>query len=61
MPIYGKGVDIDETAEEIVIRIRKDSGFGPSASGKTNIVATTSGNVELDSGVIVGVNAYRRR
>ena len=61
MPTYGKGVDIDETDTEIIIRFLKAGDFGPSASGKTNIIATSSGSVELDSGIIIGVNAYRRR
>lgn len=56
----GKGVAIEETAEEVVIRFKKSNDFGKSASGKTNIVASTLGNVKLPSGITVGVNAYRK-
>lgn len=57
----GKGVEITEDAEFITVRFRRDGNFGPSASGKNNVVATTSGNVTLpESGIVVGVNAYRR-
>mgnify|MGYP000998803140 CR=1 FL=1 len=36
--------------------------LGPSASGKTVIVATTSGNKQIEgSDVILGLNAYVKR
>lgn len=57
----GKGVSVTETATEIVIRIPTGGNYGPSASGKTTIVASTQGNVTLPvSGVTIGVNAYRK-
>lgn len=34
--------------------------LGKSASGKTNIVSTTSGALKLDSGLVVSMNAYRK-
>ena len=35
---------------------------GPSASGKTTIVATTSGNKPVgNTDVIIGLNAYKKR
>jgi hypothetical protein len=57
-----KGIDItvakDKKTATVTIDLTND--FGPSASGKTVIVGTTGGNVELgETGVFVGVNAYK--
>lgn len=61
MPLYGKGVEIEETADEVIIRFKKDNDFGLSATGKNRMVASTSGNVSLPCGIVVGLNAYRRQ
>lgn len=61
MQTYGKGVVVDESDPDVVvITFRKDGSFGKSGSGKTSIVATTSGNVQLDCGITIGLNAYRK-
>lgn len=49
--------------KELVIRIPVESPPRPSKSGKTMIVATSSGNVTTDcvvdgKQVVIGVNAY---
>lgn len=56
----GKGITIEETEDLITITFRKDGDFGLSTSGKNTIVASTGGNIQLPSGVYIGVNAYRR-
>ena len=59
-----KNVKIETTEKEIIIKIDPTVNLGPSRSGKTLIVGTTSGNqkIETPAGtVIVGVNAYRYR
>ena len=55
----GKGITVTHEGDDVVIRFSAKGDYGPSKSGKTQIVATTSGNVTLPSGVIIGVNAYR--
>lgn len=44
----------------LVVDLKKD--FGPSKSGKTVIVATTGGNVEVveGSGTFIGLNVYKK-
>jgi len=46
--------------DELILRINLKSRHGKSASGKTTIVATSSGNklIEGTGGVIIGFNAY---
>jgi hypothetical protein len=51
---------------ELVIRIPVENPPRPSASGKTLIVATSSGNQTTDAivngqSVVVGLNAYIKR
>lgn len=53
-------VRVEVADGECVIRFRLDREVGPSASGKTTVVATTRGNVTLPGGVTLGLNAYRK-
>lgn len=53
-------VQVEVVDGECVIRFRVDRDVGPSASGKTTVVATTRGNVTLPGGVTLGLNAYRK-
>jgi hypothetical protein len=52
---------VDGTILHITVDLDKD--FGPSASGKTTIIATTKGNQELPGrpGIKVGLNVYKVR
>lgn len=47
---------------DLVIRINLKQTLGPSASGKTTLVASTRGNQEVPGtdGLLIGVNAYKR-
>ncbi|NQV21852.1 MAG: hypothetical protein HQ511_10605 [Rhodospirillales bacterium] len=56
----------DDKTGEMVIRFKvRGAELHPSASGKTLIVATTSGNKKVDCGaegeIVLGLNAYRPR
>ena len=46
--------------KSMVITIDLTKTVGPSKSGKTVIIATTSGNVPVADGVIMGLNVYRK-
>jgi hypothetical protein len=50
-------------ANELTIIVRLDKPVGPSASGKTLVLATTSGNVSVPGreDVKVGLNVYTKR
>ena len=56
----GKGITVTTEGDDVVIRFNATGNYGPSKSGKTQVIATTSGNVTLPNGVVIGVNAYRK-
>ena len=43
----------------IVVDLSKS--FGPSSTGKTTIVASSKGNVEVAPGVKMGINVYKKQ
>lgn len=59
--VIGLGVRVSQDGNDIVIRIDASKDHGPSASGKTRIVASSKGNVTLANGVTLGINAYRKQ
>lgn len=42
----------------ITVDLKKD--LGPSASGKTNLIATTHGSMAIGDGVIVNLSVYKK-
>lgn len=59
----GKNVDYTLTADGILtMTVDLNGDHGPSASGKTIVIATSSGNKEIagGSGAVIGFNAYRK-
>ena len=59
-----KNVEMRVDLENILhITVDLNQNCGPSASGKTTIIATTKGNQELPGrpGVKVGLNVYKVR
>mgnify|MGYP003427183061 CR=1 FL=1 len=55
----GKGINYVVEGNILTLRIDLSQDFGPSASGKTRIIATTAGSLALPGGAKVGVNVYR--
>lgn len=53
-----KNVNVVQDGDKIVITIDAKQRFGKSASGKNTIVASTEGNVTLEGGITIGLNAY---
>jgi hypothetical protein len=49
---------IEGTKLTIVVDLSKN--LGPSKSGKTIIVASSKGNVEVAPGVKMGINVYKK-
>lgn len=47
----------------LTIKVKLSEQHGPSASGKTVIIATTGGNADIEGhpGVKCGVNVYRSK
>lgn len=55
-----KNVDIKVEGGKVVLTCDLSQDFGKSASGKTNIVASTEGAVSLPDGTQVSLNVYRK-
>jgi hypothetical protein len=58
-----KNVEIkySEDNKKMIITIDLTQDFGKSASGKTNIIATTEGNISVNgANTFLGVNCYRK-
>ena len=56
-----KNVRMAVENDELVIRIALKRSFGTSSSGKSEIIATTSGNVSVPGheSIKIGLNVYR--
>ncbi len=58
-----KNVELSLAGDILTIRVDLSQTFGPSASGKTLIIASTEGNVPVapDREEKIGLNIYRAR
>lgn len=57
-----KNVELKIEGNILTIQVDLTREFGPSASGKTTIIASTEGNVAVpEHDVKVGLNVYRPR
>lgn len=59
----GKNLTAEPGEGELLIRVKLTNPIGPSRSGKTLLLASTGGNVEVELGggdsVFMGINVYR--
>jgi hypothetical protein len=57
-----KNVELTVDNNILTVKIDLTKEFGPSASGKTTIIATTEGNVSIPGAEDkkIGVNVYRK-
>jgi hypothetical protein len=57
-----KNVDITVSGNIMTIKVDLTKEFGPSASGKTIIIASTEGNITVpEREEKVGLNVYRKK
>ena len=57
-----KNVDMTVSGNILTIKVDLTKEFGPSASGKTTIIASTEGNITVpEREEKVGLNVYRRK
>ncbi len=58
-----KNVEMSLEGDILTIRVDLSKDFGPSASGKTIIIASTEGNVVIPGreGSKVGLNVYKKK
>ena len=45
--------------DKLTITVDLKSDLGPSKSGKTNVIATSHGNMDVGNSVKLGLNVYR--
>jgi len=57
-----KNVEMTVEGSVLTIKVDLSKQFGPSASGKTTIIATTAGNVSVpgNEAIKVGLNVYKK-
>ena len=56
-----KNVEMAVDGNILTLKVDLSREFGPSASGKTTIIATTEGNISVpDREEKVGLNVYRK-
>jgi len=56
-----KNVDMKVSGNLLTITVDLSKTFGPSASGKTIIIASTEGNQPIEGGAVLGLNVYRKK
>lgn len=57
-----KNVEMQVEGNILTIRVDLTKEFGPSSSGKTTIVASSEGNVDVPgSDIKIGLNCYKPR
>ena len=58
-----KNIDMAVSGNILTIKVDLSKSYGPSKSGKTTIVATSEGNVDVPEapGVKAGLNIYKGR
>lgn len=62
MATLGTNIEAEVKGDKLVLTIDVAAEHGRSASGKSTIVATTRGNVQVPGvdGLVLGLNAYRK-
>lgn len=57
-----KNVEMTVKGNELIIKVDLTKSFGMSGSGKTEIIASTQGNVKIEGkeGMFVGLNVYKK-
>ncbi|MCC6158359.1 MAG: hypothetical protein IT350_09935 [Deltaproteobacteria bacterium] len=58
-----KNVEMSRDGDILTIKVDLSREFGPSASGKTIMIATTEGNVSIpdDDEKKIGLNIYKKK
>jgi len=59
----GEGIHCVVEGDIMTMTVDLSKNFGPSASGKTLIIASSKGNVQVPggNGAVIGLNVYRKK
>jgi len=55
-----KNIETKQEGQWLTIRVDLSKSFGPSASGKSIIIASTEGNQPVGVGMFMGLNIYKK-
>ena len=55
-----KNIEIETKGSTLLLTIDLSKSYGPSKTGKSITIATTSGNKEIVPGIYMGVNVYKK-
>ena len=55
-----KNIEISTKGSTLALTIDLSKTQGPSKTGKSIVIATTSGNKEIAPGIYMGLNIYRK-
>jgi hypothetical protein len=55
----GRGIAIEIDGDMVTLKFDMSKSIGKSKSGKTTLIASSGGNVEIATGVKLGLNCYR--
>lgn len=55
----GQGVEVEVEGTKVTVTFDLGNDFGKSGSGKSTIVASTKGNIEIAPGVRMGLNVFK--
>ena len=55
-----KNIETKQEGNVLTIRVDLSKTFGPSASGKSIIIASTEGNQPVGVGMFMGLNIYKK-
>ena len=55
----GKGIKYKVENNKLLIQIDLSKSFGTSSSGKSEIIASSSGNKNIGNNIFMGLNIYK--
>jgi hypothetical protein len=56
-----KNIDMKVEGTTLTITVDLSKDYGDSKSGRTKIIATTSGNAKVTGDIMMGVNVYKKK
>lgn len=59
--VVGTNVKVDVQKNKLTIEVDLSAKRTPSHSGKTEIIASTLGNAQIQPGIFLGLNLYSKK
>ena len=56
-----ENVKVEKKGNSLVLTVDLSTKVGDSKSGKSVVIATTGGNVDVGDGIMVGLNVYKKK